>query len=95
MNQYASIYVREAGVPGVRWAAGPMPLEAAHVYIAGCAKWSLGPGIGEILYYELRGLDGCAVRYRLWLERPAPYVRQEVLFGRPPGGRTNRSREEV
>ena len=95
MNRFevASIYVRQAGINGVRWYEGPVRLEVAHRVIAEAAadEASVHHDMYRVLYYELRGLDGCAVRYRLWIERPDPFVRTEVLTVRSPGGHTARS----
>lgn len=85
----ASIYVRQEGIRGVRYFDGPFPLPRAHEAIREFAEEELG-GLRmpdyKVLYYELRGLEGCSVRYRLWIERPPDYLRTEVVTACGPGG---------
>lgn len=84
---FASIYVREQGDSRVRHCAGPFPLDRAREVIDIFVAEDLADDVEPAMYYELRGLTGCPVRYRVWIERPAPYARVELLTGRRDPGR--------
>lgn len=83
---WASVYCREVNDPKCRLLDGPMDLASARVMVDRLVAEALADRYwehpGSPMYYEIRGVDGCPVRLRFTIERPAAFARVDVLESR-------------
>lgn len=85
--QFASIYSRDQGDSRIRLVDGPFELEAALAVFHELIDDEITDPLGDVLYYEIRGVGRCAVRSRAWISSWARSVRYEILPPRFPGRR--------
>lgn len=83
----ASIYESTYDNKHPQWVDGPRPLELAIRQMSELVSDELERYERDVViltgsrtrYFELRGLSGCPVRYRVWVEQHKPTTRVEIL----------------